>query len=133
MTLWPCLRSSLSPKLLVNSARLFHTTRWNSVKDYYGVLGVAKNSNQKDIKKAYYQLAKKYHPDTNKDDPTAMKKFQEVSEAYEVLSDDDKRAAYCSDKTSGEKPAQPAPSPPSSQYRTSSTTDAYNTFNKANF
>lgn len=52
--------------------------------DYYKVLGVAKNASVKDIKKAYYQLAKKYHPDANKSDPEAPKKFQEVSEAYEV-------------------------------------------------
>lgn len=53
-------------------------------KDYYQVLGVAKNSSAKDIKKAYYDLAKKYHPDRNKNDPNAPKKFQDVSEAYEV-------------------------------------------------
>lgn len=53
-------------------------------KDYYQVLGISKNSSSKDIKKAYYELAKKYHPDTNKTDPNASKKFQEVSEAYEV-------------------------------------------------
>ena len=94
MTVLPHLRHRLPSFLLMNRVRLFHTTSRNWVKDYYGVLGVAKNSNQKDIKKAYYQLAKKYHPDTNKDDPTAMKKFQEVSEAYEVLSDDEKRANY---------------------------------------
>lgn len=69
------------------SARLFQ-------KDYYKILGVSKNSSAKDIKKAYYQLAKKYHPDTNKDDADAGKKFQEVSEAYEILSDDTKRREY---------------------------------------
>lgn len=63
-------------------------------KDYYKVLGVAKNSSSKDIKKSYYELAKKYHPDTNKGDPNAGKKFQEVSEAYEILSDDTKRREY---------------------------------------
>lgn len=52
-------------------------------KDYYEILGIAKNAAVKDVKKAYYQLAKKYHPDTNKD-PNSHKKFQEVSEAYEV-------------------------------------------------
>jgi len=63
-------------------------------KDYYKVLGVPRNASGKDIKKAYYELAKKYHPDTNKGEPTAAKKFQEASEAYEVLSDDSKRAEF---------------------------------------
>ncbi|KAG7207123.1 hypothetical protein KM043_000998 [Ampulex compressa] len=71
-----------------------HTSGILSRKDYYEVLGVSKNCSAKDIKKAYYQLAKKYHPDTNKGDPNASKKFQEVSEAYEVLSDDVKRKEY---------------------------------------
>lgn len=66
---------------------------WNK-QDYYSILGVPKNASAKEIKKAYYQLAKKYHPDTNKDDPNASKKFQQVSEAYEVLSDDTKRKEY---------------------------------------
>lgn len=55
-------------------------------KDYYQILNVTKNCSAKDIKKSYYELAKKYHPDTNKEDPNAAKKFQEVSEAYEVTS-----------------------------------------------
>jgi DnaJ family protein A protein 3 len=55
---------------------------------------VNKSADTKDIKKAYYQLAKKYHPDTNKSDTSTQKKFQEVSEAYEVLSDDTKRREY---------------------------------------
>lgn len=67
------------------------TTATLASKDYYKILGVSKNSSAKEIKKSYYQLAKKYHPDTNKDDPNASKKFQEVSEAYEILSDDTKR------------------------------------------
>lgn len=62
--------------------------------DYYDVLGIARNASQKDIKKAYYQLAKKYHPDTNKGDADTQKKFQEVSEAYECLSDEGKRKEY---------------------------------------
>ncbi|KAJ1530694.1 hypothetical protein ONE63_005560 [Megalurothrips usitatus] len=75
-------------------SRGFHTSSSLLRKDYYDVLGVDKKSDAKDIKKAYYQLAKKYHPDTNKDDPNASKKFQEVSEAYEVLSDETKRREY---------------------------------------
>uniref|UniRef100_A0A146LZ74 DnaJ homolog l(2)tid, mitochondrial n=1 Tax=Lygus hesperus TaxID=30085 RepID=A0A146LZ74_LYGHE len=63
-------------------------------KDYYEILGISRNASVKEVKKAYYQLAKKYHPDTNKNDPNAAKKFQEVSEAYEVLSDDTKRKQY---------------------------------------
>lgn len=62
-----------------------HTSNYlKNKKDFYNILGVPKNASQKDIKKAYYQLAKKFHPDTNKGDPSANKKFQEVSEAYEV-------------------------------------------------
>lgn len=71
-----------------------YTTKKLQQKDYYKTLGVSKNSTGKDIKKAYYELAKKYHPDTNKGDPNASKKFQEVSEAYEILSDDTKRREY---------------------------------------
>jgi len=65
----------------------------SAAKDYYKTLGVDKGAKQKDIKKAYYQLAKKYHPDTNKDE-NAAKKFQAVSEAYEVIGDEEKRKQY---------------------------------------
>lgn len=68
-----------------NHSRSIHLTNSLFVKkDYYGILGVNKNASSKDIKKAYYDLAKKYHPDRNKNDPNSSKKFQEVSEAYEV-------------------------------------------------
>lgn len=81
--------------LPVHSTRLFHTTHNQSQRtDLYKVLGVSKNASQSEIKKAYYQLAKKYHPDTNKDEAGAAKKFQEVSSAYEVLGDDSKRKEY---------------------------------------
>lgn len=76
------------------SHRHIHLTSKLLKRNYYEVLGVSKNAAVKDIKKAYYQLAKKYHPDTNKGDPNASKKFQEVSEAYEVLSDETKRKEY---------------------------------------
>ena len=63
-------------------------------RDYYEVLGVQKGASYDEIKKAYRKLAMKYHPDRNPDDKTAEEKFKEVGEAYEVLSDDDKRARY---------------------------------------
>ena len=63
-------------------------------KDFYSVLGVNKNASKDEIKKSFRQLAKKYHPDLNKDDKDAEKRFQEVSEAYEVLEDDQKRQMY---------------------------------------
>lgn len=63
-------------------------------RDYYEVLGVEKGATADDIKKAYRKLAMKYHPDRNPDDKAAEEKFKEANEAYEVLSDEDKRAAY---------------------------------------
>ena len=63
-------------------------------KDYYEVLDVARNATDEEIKKAYRKLAMKYHPDRNQDNPSAEEKFKEVKEAYEMLSDPDKRAAY---------------------------------------
>lgn len=62
--------------------------------DYYEALGVAKGASDSEIKKAYRKLAKKYHPDANPDNKEAEVKFKEITEAYEVLSDTDKRAAY---------------------------------------
>jgi molecular chaperone DnaJ len=63
-------------------------------RDYYEVLGVSRDATPDQMKKAYRQLAKKYHPDVNKDDKDAAEKFKEVAEAYEVLSDEQKRATY---------------------------------------
>lgn len=63
-------------------------------RDYYEVLGVSKGATDDEIKKAYRKLAKKYHPDVNKDNPEAAEKFKEASEAHEILSDKEKRARY---------------------------------------
>lgn len=63
-------------------------------KDYYDVLGVDKGATKDEIKKAYKKLAKKYHPDLNQGDKKSEEKFQEINEAYEVLSDDEKRKKY---------------------------------------
>ena len=63
-------------------------------KDYYSILGVDKNASEDDIKSAYRKLAKKYHPDLNKDNPEAAEKFKEINEANEVLSDPQKRQQY---------------------------------------
>ena len=65
-----------------------------SKRDYYDILGVDKSADSETIKKAYRKLAMKYHPDKNKDNKEAEEKFKEASEAYEVLSDKDKRSLY---------------------------------------
>lgn len=86
--------------------RSIHTSFALQKKDYYDTLGVNKSVDAKELKKAYYKLAKEYHPDVNKDNPDAAQKFQEVSEAYEVLSDDSKRQQY---DTFGHSMGQQAP------------------------
>src|SRR5215212_1630044 len=63
-------------------------------RDYYEVLGIERGSSAEDIKKAYRKMAVKYHPDKNPGDKEAEEKFKEVGEAYEALSDPQKRAAY---------------------------------------
>ncbi|KAL3853186.1 hypothetical protein ACJMK2_016751 [Sinanodonta woodiana] len=65
-----------------------------ATKDYYEILGVKKGASEKEIKKAFRKLAIKFHPDKNKKDPEAEKKFVEIAKAYEVLSDKDKRRHY---------------------------------------
>ena len=65
-----------------------------STRDYYEVLGVSKDAGASEIKKSYRKLAMKFHPDQNPDDPGAEEKFKELGEAYEILGDEEKRAAY---------------------------------------
>ncbi|KAF8022292.1 hypothetical protein BT93_G2442 [Corymbia citriodora subsp. variegata] len=79
---------------ILGSTRSIHGTAIRYASDYYEILGVHKDASPSEIKKAYYGLAKKLHPDTNKSDPEAEKKFQEVSKAYEVLKDEEKRRIY---------------------------------------
>ncbi|XP_060938835.1 dnaJ homolog subfamily A member 3, mitochondrial-like [Limanda limanda] len=79
----------------VSSCRSLHTSsRLGNKQDFYEVLGVSRTATKKDIKKSYYQLAKKSHPDANPDDPGAEAKFVKLAEAYEVLSDEVKRRQY---------------------------------------
>src|ERR1700743_1628197 len=63
-------------------------------KDYYKALGVAKTAKPAEIKSAYRQLARKYHPDSNQGDAKAEERFKEISEAYSVLSDEKRRKEY---------------------------------------
>ena len=63
-------------------------------KDYYQILGVEKNSSDDEIKKAYRKMAMQYHPDKNPDNPQAEAKFKEAAEAYDVLSNSEKRQNY---------------------------------------
>ena len=62
--------------------------------DYYAVLGVRRDASQEEIKKAFRRLARELHPDVNRHDPEAEEKFKEAAEAYEILSDADRRATY---------------------------------------
>jgi curved DNA-binding protein len=78
-------------------------------KDYYKILGVERNAAPADIKKAYRKLARKYHPDVSKE-PGAEEKFKEIGEAYEVLKDEEKRAAY--DQLGQQRPGQDFRPPP---------------------
>src|SRR6185503_10568321 len=63
-------------------------------RDYYDILGVARDASADEIKRAHRKLARQYHPDMNKNNPSATDKFKEVQEAYDVLSDPEKRKAY---------------------------------------
>ena len=79
-------------------------------RDYYDILGVPRHATEDDIKKAYRKLAMKYHPDRNQGNPQAEAKFKECKEAYEVLSDDNKRALKRQTAKAGELGLFGAPS-----------------------
>ncbi|RDA96109.1 hypothetical protein CP533_1801 [Ophiocordyceps camponoti-saundersi (nom. inval.)] len=89
----PERRRPISPLARRGTQRGFHTTGPLRQTDPYQALGVNKSASAADIKKAYYGLAKKFHPDTNKD-PTAKDRFSEIQSAYEILSDPQKRQQY---------------------------------------
>lgn len=82
----------MSPRTVWNSCR--GAKKGVAKRDYYEVLGVGRDASEADIKKAYRQLARKYHPDVAKDDPQAEEKFKEATEAYKVLSNPEARAKY---------------------------------------
>ena len=81
-----------------------------SKEDYYKLLNVERDASEGDIKKAYRKLAMKYHPDKNPGDNAAEEKFKQISEAYEILSDAQKRQAYDMHGHAGVDPSAAAPS-----------------------
>merc|ERR1711894_220148 len=76
---------STTVMIFTNQKRFFRTNNFPASTKYHEILGVPRHATDKDIKKAYYKLAKKYHPDANKSDKIAEKKFQEITNAYETL------------------------------------------------
>ncbi|XP_063736885.1 dnaJ homolog subfamily A member 3, mitochondrial-like isoform X2 [Eleginops maclovinus] len=100
------------------SCRCFHTSsRSGNKEDLYQVLGVPRTATQKEIKKAYYQLAKKFHPDTNPDDPESKEKFAKLADAYEVLSDELKKKQYDTYGAAGFDPSRGGGSSQQQYYR----------------
>ncbi|WP_110955845.1 J domain-containing protein [Massilibacillus massiliensis] len=92
----------------------------------YAILGVSKDAGEEEIKKAYRKLAKKYHPDVNRDNPVAEQKFKDVGEAYRILSDKQARRSY---DTAAQKTAKTASKEPRRQ--SFETNDAFDIANMA--
>jgi DnaJ-class molecular chaperone len=88
-----CLQA-FNPESCNSSKRKYHATSATYKKDFYEVLGVPRSASKEEVKKKFRELAKKYHPDFNKGDKAAEQKFKEVSEAYEILEDENKRKQY---------------------------------------
>ena len=96
------LNLQLSLQLKLSCYNLFDTQNINKLfdskfffsRDFYKILGISRNANTNQIKKAYRKLAKEHHPDRNPDDPNANNKFQDLGAAYEALSDPEKRKLY---------------------------------------
>lgn len=86
------------------------------VRTYYDILGVPKTATAADIKKAYRQAALKYHPDRNPNDPTAQERFREAAEAYEILSDPERRKIYDQYGSDSGKRSQQAEQQPQAEY-----------------
>ena len=95
------------------------------MKNYYEILGVDKKASQDEIKKAFRKLARKYHPDLNAGDKNAERKFKELSEAYDVLGDEKKRAEY---DQSGRSPFENGGPGPGFDYRTYTSGDSFGGF-----
>jgi len=92
---WP--ESSVQSRDDQTFAFTFHLAQWAAVlsqRDYYEVLGIPRSASADEIRKAYKKLARKHHPDANTDDSEAERKFAEITEAHEVLGDEDKRKKY---------------------------------------
>eukprot|EP00301_Raphidiophrys_heterophryoidea_P001968 c10923_g1_i1.p1 GENE.c10923_g1_i1~~c10923_g1_i1.p1 ORF type:complete len:424 (+),score=122.70 c10923_g1_i1:255-1526(+) len=92
-----CTASSRPIPLARVAVSSFHATAramQSAKKDFYELLGTPRDASEADLKKAYYKAAKKYHPDQNREDPDAARKFSEINEAYEVLKNPEKRAMY---------------------------------------
>ncbi|KAH0518316.1 dnaJ homolog subfamily A member 3, mitochondrial [Microtus ochrogaster] len=127
LTLRPGVRFTGTKSFPFVCTASFHTSA-SLAEDYYQILGVPRNASRKDIRKAYLELAKKYHPDSNKDDPKAKEKFTQVARAYEVLSDEAERKRYDTYGSAGFDPG--ASSSGQSQWRGGPSVDPEELFRK---